>query len=254
MIGEMTEGEEQMSVSFVWFDLGYTLVYMKREQVYQQVVQTFGYERSLEEIKKAYHVTDKLFMREYPGTLGRELGTFFPWYLGVLNHQLGVSIDLLEQMGRMKEADERGKQKWYAFDQVHSFLEELQRRGIRLGIISNWDHSARDVLETTQLSPFFEQVIISSEVGVEKPDARIFELALQRAGVLAEECLYVGDNYYDDVVGSSKVGMKAVLINPYGRLGMEEIAHQPLIRNVIHTLAFVSEDEVSQVVEYTAKN
>lgn len=243
-----------MNVMFVWFDLGYTLVYMKREELYCQVIRAFGYERSMDEIKKAYHLTDKQFMREYPGTLGQETNTFFPWYLGLLNHRLDVKIDIIEQIKHMQHVRQEVQPKWHAFDHVHAFLTELKERGLRLGIISNWDHTARDVLQQTQLSPFFEQIIISSEVGVEKPDPQIFRIALDRAGVAAHQCLYVGDNYYDDVVGCAKVGMKALLINPYGRLGMEEISHSPLIRSVVDTLSYLSVDEVNAFDEHTAKN
>jgi putative hydrolase of the HAD superfamily len=79
----------------------------------------------------------------------------------------------------------------------------------------------------------FEALIISSEVGCEKPGERIFRLALDAAGVPAAQCLYVGDNYYDDAVGAASVGMPCLVVNRFGRLGIEEIdAGQPVIRDV----------------------
>jgi len=62
-------------------------------------------------------------------------------------------------------------------------------------------------------------------VGAEKPDAAIFEAALQQTGYEAGQVLFVGDNYYDDVVGAQKVGIDCLLLAPYGTLGMEEIHH-----------------------------
>ena len=61
------------------------------------------------------------------------------------------------------------------------------------------------------------------QVGVEKPDPRIFRQALELSGDSPEECLYVGDNYYDDGVGAAQVGMAFCILNPAGRLGIEEL-------------------------------
>jgi FMN phosphatase YigB (HAD superfamily) len=52
---------------------------------------------------------------------------------------------------------------------------------------------------------------------VAKPDPRIFEMALQAAGVAANQALYVGDNVADDIEGARRVGLEAVLINRPGR-------------------------------------
>ena len=62
----------------------------------------------------------------------------------------------------------------------------------------------------------FEFVIDSGEVGVEKPDPRIFQIALDRMGVTAADALYVGDLYEVDVVGARAAGLDVVLLDPYG--------------------------------------
>jgi putative hydrolase of the HAD superfamily len=102
-------------------------------------------------------------------------------------------------------------------------LAELRRRGFGLGVISNWDSSARSLLADHGLAEFFDPIVISSEVGSEKPAPEIFRIALERVGLPGEQCLYVGDNYYDDAVGCRKVGMRSLIINRFGRLGTEEI-------------------------------
>ncbi|REK76043.1 HAD family hydrolase [Paenibacillus paeoniae] len=215
-----------MRASFVWFDLGYTLVYQQREEAYGQFLRERGIELGHAEIERAYHVTDKLFMREYRGVLGRPPTTFMTWYLGVLNHQLGVSFNLGEQRQRLEDIqNERGK-RWIGFPYAKSVLRELKERSVGVGLISNWDGSARQVLQDNELIEAFDHVVVSSEVGIEKPSPRIFAHALRLADVAAEECLYVGDNYYDDVIGSAKAGMDAVLINRFGQLGIEELNYR----------------------------
>ena len=77
-----------MSVSFIWFDMGYTLVYMQREKTYRQALEKFGVDAAIEILEKEFHLTDKLFMREYPGVFLNERGVFMPWYLGILNYRL----------------------------------------------------------------------------------------------------------------------------------------------------------------------
>jgi len=98
------------------------------------------------------------------------------------------------------------------FPEVREELEELQQRGLAMAVLSNWDIFLTGVLESLDLRRFFEFVLTSAEVGVQKPAPQIFESALQRAGVLypgiaANECYYVGDHYEGDVLGARAAGM-----------------------------------------------
>jgi putative hydrolase of the HAD superfamily len=221
-----------VTITFIWFDLGYTLLYQTREQSYREVLAELGHAVTLERLEREYHLADKLFMREYPGVFGRNPDTFAPWFLGVLNHRLGIRTDLSQTWGRLKQvlaADHTG---WLLFDGVAEALADLRRRGYRLGVITNWDHSARTLLAERGLDGYFEQVVVSSEVGCEKPDRRIFDLATAAAGVRPAECLYVGDNYYVDTVGARGAGMESVIVNRFGRLGVEEIVDAPIVTHV----------------------
>ena len=118
---------------------------------------------------------------------------------------------------------DRRPAKWTAFPFTREVLQDLRARGLRTGLISNWDPSCRSVLEQNGLTPYLDPILVSSEVGVEKPDRRIFEKALELSGEDPRECLYVGDNYYDDGVGASQVGMAFCILNPPDKLGIEEL-------------------------------
>lgn len=162
-----------------------------------------------------------------------------PSYLGILNYRLGLNLNVCELDAYWEEVKKKMDNYWLPFNGVADVLDTLKKDSIGLGVISNWDCTARDVLSDAGLIDYFDHLIISCEVGVNKPDAAIFTLALQTAGVKAQECMYVGDNYYDDVLGSRKVGMEAVIINRFGTLGIEEINDCPIIGDISNVLNFL---------------
>ncbi len=88
------------------------------------------------------------------------------------------------------------------------------RRGYRLGVISNADGRVRGLLDQSGLSRFFELILDSAEVGIEKPDPRIFLTATERLRLAPGACASVGDIYEIDFLGARRAGLEAVLIGP----------------------------------------
>ncbi len=103
--------------------------------------------------------------------------------------------------------------------QAWAVLERLQRWNLAVGMISNSDGSIERMLTERGLAPYFRFVLDSRVVGVEKPDPRIFQMAVERAGVSPAEAVYVGDLYSIDVVGSRAAGLDAILLDPAGLWG-----------------------------------
>ena len=229
-----------MAVSFVWFDLGYTLVYMQRETTYQQALKNLGIDVPLADIEKEFHLTDKLFMREYPGFFLEPREVFMPSYLGLVNYHLGVSVNVCELNAQWETIKSKIDDYWLPYKEIGTMLDALKQKSIGLGIISNWDCTARDILRAAGLIDYFDHIIISCEVDCSKPDPAIFNLAFQKAAVSARNCIYIGDNYYDDAVGSQKVGMPALIINRFGSLGIEEIKDCPIINDVSEIFNFLT--------------
>jgi putative hydrolase of the HAD superfamily len=221
-----------LAITWLWFDIGYTLLYKPREQAYHDVLAELGHSIPVERLEREYHLVDKQFMRDHPGVFGHDPETFMPWFLGELNYRLGVRTDIARAWARLKEVQPPGAKLWLPFEHVPGALEGLKGRSYRLGVISNWDPSARSLLAECALDGFFEHVVVSCEVGVEKPDPRIFQLAMERAGASPEECLYVGDNYYVDSVGARKAGMESLILNRFDSLGVEEIRGQAILRDI----------------------
>jgi putative hydrolase of the HAD superfamily len=102
---------------------------------------------------------------------------------------------------------------WRLFDDTVPVLNQLKEKGMRLAIISNWDHRLFSIVKQLRLSEYFEQVTASSAVGSAKPGKRIFETALAGMRISAAEGLHVGDSLEDDYHGASRAGLKAVLLD-----------------------------------------
>jgi putative hydrolase of the HAD superfamily len=98
--------------------------------------------------------------------------------------------------------------------EVPAALDRLAGR-VRMGIVSNANGTVRAKLARVGLARYFELVVDSHEVGIEKPDPRIFALALDRMGVAPAEAAYVGDLYHVDVVGAAAAGLAAFLLDPF---------------------------------------
>lgn len=99
------------------------------------------------------------------------------------------------------------------FEDVQPTLEGLKERGIKLAVLSNWDVSLHRVLAMFGLSEYMEFAIASLEEGFEKPDPRIFALALEKFAAEPSEALHIGDHPMDDLHGARQAGMAALLVD-----------------------------------------
>jgi putative hydrolase of the HAD superfamily len=161
---------------------------------------------------------------------------------------LGLSLNVCEVDERWEKIKEKTLNYWLPYDGIYQTLEELKKHSIGMGIISNWDDSAQAILKNAKLHKYFEHQVISSEIGCTKPSAEIFKAAIDKAGVNARECLYVGDNYYDDAIGCRKVGMNALIINRFGSLGIEEIKDCPVILHIGEVLGYCKKTKKRKIV------
>ncbi|MEO6741959.1 MAG: HAD-IA family hydrolase [Chthoniobacteraceae bacterium] len=97
---------------------------------------------------------------------------------------------------------------WKLFPETLEVLSALKGR-VWLGVVSNFDSRLRAILSELGIAEFFDDVVISSEIGADKPSARIFFSALTRAGVRAADALHVGDDPEADWHGAERAGLRA---------------------------------------------
>ncbi len=106
---------------------------------------------------------------------------------------------------------------YQAFPDVQPALETLKNEGYALGIISNFEPWLEILLHELGLHDYFAHITISGVVGVEKPNPRIFELALTQAGVEACDAAHVGDSVPSDVEGALEAGITPILLDRHER-------------------------------------
>lgn len=112
------------------------------------------------------------------------------------------------------------------FEGSEKVLSYLQKK-YTLHIISNgFKETTLIKMDLCKLNPYFTNVVISEDVGVNKPDKAIFEHALKKAGAQKEESIMIGDSIEADIRGAQDFGMKAIFFNPTKKEMPADVAWQ----------------------------
>ncbi|RPH60537.1 MAG: HAD family hydrolase [Chloroflexi bacterium] len=135
--------------------------------------------------------------------------------------QLQVLGASAEQAGTLGPQISEYMEEFYRPDDImlpdtHATLSALRESGYILAVVSNRDEPFGEYLEKMGIGKYFHFSLAAGEVESWKPDRGIFEHALRRAGVEAREAIYVGDNYFADIVGARSAGLNPVLIDIQG--------------------------------------
>jgi HAD superfamily hydrolase (TIGR01549 family) len=144
-----------------------------------------------------------------PGTDADRIRDWF----GALLMGLGLPEDRLEAVGAaLRQRHQEGRLWTRAAPGTLETLRELREAGLRLAVVSNADGRVAEYLAGAGLSGAFDLIVDSGSVGIEKPDPRIFALALDRLGVDAGEAVHVGDSWEIDVEGARAAGIRPVYL------------------------------------------
>jgi putative hydrolase of the HAD superfamily len=121
-------------------------------------------------------------------------------------------------------------------DDVLPALGRMRAAGCRLVVVSNANGRMRAALDRVGIAPHVDLVIDSFEEQVEKPDPRIFHLALERSGGRAETTVHVGDLFHTDVVGARGAGLRPILFdrgNLYGDVDCERVTSMAELADLV---------------------
>jgi HAD superfamily hydrolase (TIGR01549 family) len=132
--------------------------------------------------------------------------------------KLGAPEDYLEELAQIlsekMELDFHPED--YVAADVIPTLEELRKSGYIVGLLSNRSHSISDLLVNLGLKDCFQVALTAGEVGIWKPDPGLFEHVIRFIDAIPKETVYVGDNYYADVLGARAANFIPVLFDPQG--------------------------------------
>ncbi|MCZ6793180.1 MAG: HAD-IA family hydrolase [Planctomycetota bacterium] len=130
----------------------------------------------------------------------------------VVRDTFGASLSSADLGALFEDLYEKfvGASAWRIASGARETLDALRARGLRLGVLSNWDSRLPRTLEQLGLAGLFDVHAVSYEVGFEKPHPRIFEAALERAGAPPENILHVGDSLESDIRPARRLGMKTL--------------------------------------------
>lgn len=208
----------------VFFDAGHTLLYAHPDlgTVYAEATEAFGVRLPPQRYAETFVPVFQETTRIYSGTstasdaqdvaMWRDITRRIYDRLPALS---GIPFDSwFETLYRRFGSPEV----WRFYDDVVTVLRDLRARGLKIGVVSNWDTRLKSISDGLGLTPLVDFIVISAEVGVRKPDPGIFKLALDRAGVRPEEALHVGDLLEEDVQGARRAGLRAVLIDRKKRI------------------------------------
>lgn len=221
---------------YLLLDAGGTMLF-PNPYALRDVARRLGHEveplRFYESHYRCVHVFDSLIRGgNHPGDIS--LTQFYQMLL----RQTGVPEALALQAGPLLAARDAEKSLWsFTFDWVRETLETLAGQGYRMTVISNSDGRVRRQLFDVGLGEYFESIYDSAEVGVEKPDPRIFQHVLDELNLQPERAVYVGDIYAIDVIGANSAGIGAVHLDPFGLYTQWPGEHVADLRELTHWLA-----------------
>lgn len=202
----------------VLFDAGHTLLYAHPDlgTVYAEATAELGVRLPPARYAGAFLPAFRSFVKGPSGSEASDEQDYMMWR--TITRSIYDSIEELrpvdfEAWFRKLHARFGESAVWRCYDDVEPTLRALKRKGLGLGVVSNWDTRLRGICAGLGLDRLVDFIVISAEVGVRKPDPRIFEAALRKAGARPEEALHVGDLPEEDVEGARRAGILPLLVD-----------------------------------------
>ena len=207
---------EPSSVRTVLLDAGGVLVRPDFERV-AEALRSRGVEAEASALRKAEALSKRELDQE--GTIQRSTDEERGWaYFNLLLRHAGIERSPATDAALLELKGHHDRENlWDEVPEgVPGALEAMKEAGLRLAVVSNANGTVVRLLERLGFSAYFDLVVDSADVGVEKPDPRIFRIALEGTGAKLEETLFVGDIYHVDVVGGRAAGLRVILVDEAG--------------------------------------
>ncbi len=212
-----------MNYKAVFFDIGGTLLHADppEPEVFTRVARRLGHDITVRDVEpcmadvNAYYQSEYMRDGDFWCVHERAVQIWLDMYAMMADY-CGIT-DGVEELTHGVYNEYLLPHNWSTYPDTEACLRGLKRQGFQLGVISNWDATLENLLRKKGLLPYFDEVIASAAVGCRKPSKAIFEIALERMEVSAEEAIHVGDLPEADGDGASGAGLHPVLIDRHNR-------------------------------------
>ncbi|XP_068925687.1 haloacid dehalogenase-like hydrolase domain-containing protein 3 [Petaurus breviceps papuanus] len=183
---------------------------------YSAQARAHGLKVEAEALGSAFHQAYKAQSQKFPN-YGLSQGlTSRQWWLDVVLqtfHLAGVqNSSILDPLANKLYEDFCSAKTWQMLEGAESTLQQCRERGLRLGVISNFDRRLEDILVQCGLRKHFDFILTSEAAGRAKPDPHIFQQALQLADIEPTQAAHIGDHYLNDYQAPREVGMHSFLL------------------------------------------
>jgi putative hydrolase of the HAD superfamily len=210
-----------MEIEAVLFDAGGVLWDMDPpvDALFAKALGRHGFTPDAVRLRAALAKADRLLDDEFARLGGGDETDYWRRYDGIVLEELGARVDVeafAEGLGGEFRAVVTRVEGWAPFPDAVPALEAVRRMGLRTGLVSNATELARRVLRNLDMERHFDAVVISDEVGVRKPDPRIFGIALGILGADASRAVFLGDRPATDMVGAAEAGVLPILVDRRG--------------------------------------
>ena len=124
--------------------------------------------------------------------------------------------------------------KWELDDEALPVLKNLKERGCDVGVISNFDRGLESVLAELGIAPLIDFLVVSQQIGLEKPDIEFYKYVQMRYNIDVENTLYVGDSLSLDYLPARQVGIESYLLDKNDFYGNEAERVKSLLEILDH--------------------
>lgn len=207
----MERPNSESRYDMVIFDVGGTLAGFHEQGPFRDFLKEVGLPASDEDARSLHHKLISIIIarRDAAQGQGADQAELDEWWRGNFAATWPDRPDLVKEMfdWLLKGRFDR------LFPDVLPTLEALQGMGMPMAVLSNFGTHLHDILRRLDLLDYFQFVVVSAEVGLAKPDPRIFDLVVEHANRPRQRLLYVGDHIGDDIGGARGARLDAVLID-----------------------------------------
>jgi len=193
-------------IQAVTFDVGGTLIGCWRSvgHIYAEVADRFGHHNLSPALLNRRFKTAWGLLKDFRHTRQQWSDLVDETFHGLIEPRPSKTF-FAELYERFSQPDA-----WHIFEDVVPTLQGLRSRGIKLGVVSNWDDRLRPLLRKLKLDYFFQAIIVSCEVGAPKPAALMFHSACAALGCPAANTLHIGDSRQMDFEGARRAGLQGL--------------------------------------------